>query len=69
MVDQNAHRKGAGLQLLQIPLGATEKFDIVERVYIETSQHTMGFYRKFGFELTQSTFNGFGQALIIAPLA
>ncbi len=60
--------KGLGRELTEFRIGkAREKFDGLPLV-ISTSQHTQGFYEKFGFRLVSHTPDGFGPGLDICRM-
>lgn len=64
MVTRTQLHQGIGLQLLQkrleffLPLAPQ-----VERILVNTTQKTEGFFRKFGFSVVERELNGFGSGL------
>ena len=63
MVARDLHGRGIGRMLTEARLALARETPGVERVGLETSQHTFGFYEKFGFRTTKITPNGFGAGL------
>lgn len=51
MVRRERHAQGIGAYLLAVRLDAIVNTTRAERVGLATSQHTQGFYRRFGFEV------------------
>ena len=68
MVRNDLLGTGLGTQLTEFRIGqAHEQFGDLPLV-ISTSQHTRGFYEKFGFELTEHTPNGFGPGIDVCKM-
>ena len=63
MVDRALQGQGIGLALTKARLEAIRATAGVERVVIETSQHSAGFYDRLGFRVTEVTENGFAPGL------
>src|SRR5690606_11408188 len=68
MVRNDLLGTGLGRQLTEFRIRqARERFGDLPLV-ISTSQHTRGFYEKFGFELTEHTPNGFGPGIDVCKM-
>ena len=63
MVARDRQGQGIGLALTRARLEAIGAAPGVERVVIETSQRSAGFYDRLGFRVTEVTENGFGPGL------
>ena len=64
MVRGDQHGRGLGTQLTQGRLDWLRcHWPAVSHVRIETSQHTEGFYARFGFEVVEREQDGFGPGL------
>jgi len=63
MVHRQYHGQSLGTQLLRYRLEQLLQSHHCERVVIDTSQHTQGFYRKYGFEVTDVIRHGYGENL------
>ncbi|MDV3468426.1 GNAT family N-acetyltransferase [Stenotrophomonas sp. C3(2023)] len=63
MVDPALHGQGLGTKLLLARLDAVRLTPGVERIVLDTSQHTQGFYARFGFVATAVTPDGYGAGL------
>ncbi|MCY1125993.1 GNAT family N-acetyltransferase [Frigidibacter sp. RF13] len=63
MVDRPLHGTGLGTQLTEARLALARALPGIDEVILSTSQHTRGFYERFGFAVTQITRDGFGQGL------
>ena len=63
MVDRAFHGRGLGTILTEARLSLARTIPGVAEVGLETSQHTHGFYEKFGFIVTKVTPDGFGPGL------
>lgn len=63
MVHPKLHRKGLGTILLLARLQALRLIPDVECVLLDTSQHTQGFYARFGFVMKQVVRDGYGAGL------
>ena len=68
MIRSDHHGTGKGRELTEFRLAmAKEQFGDLP-VVIDTSQHTQGFYGKFGFQITERRPNGFGPGLDICKM-
>ena len=63
MVAQDLHGQGLGRALTQARLDAIRAVPGVASVSMNTSQHTQGFYARFGFETVKVTPDGFGPGI------
>lgn len=63
MVDNSLHRQGIGRFLLLARLQRICQEPDVERVFINTSQHSYGFFEKIGFVVESIVENGFTEGL------
>ncbi|MDO6708605.1 GNAT family N-acetyltransferase [Photobacterium sp. 1_MG-2023] len=63
MVHRAYHGTGVGSLLAQYRLDLIRDQQCSPRVQIDTSQHTQGFYARFGFEITEVVHNGFGEEI------
>ena len=63
MVDRTLQGQGLGTSLTKARLAAARAMSDVDELRLETSQHTRGFYERFGFEVTKVTPDGFGAGL------
>ena len=64
MVRGDQHGMGLGDELTRSRLDWLRRhWPAVSHVRIDTSQHTEGFYARFGFEVTERTPDGFGPGL------
>ncbi|AYM76227.1 GNAT family N-acetyltransferase [Janthinobacterium agaricidamnosum] len=63
MVAQDVHGQGLGRALTQARLDAIRAVPQVARVSMNTSQHTQGFYARFGFVPVKVTPDGFGPGI------
>ena len=63
MVDRAQHRTGIGRILTQARLDAARATPGVRQVRLDTSQHTKGFYARFGFVVEQVVPDGYGPGL------
>ena len=63
MVDRARQGRGIGQSLTRARLEALRLSPGVERVAIETSQHSAGFYDRLGFRVTAVTPDGFAPGL------
>ena len=60
--------KGLGLELTEFRIQKTREKYAGLPLVISTSQHTQGFYEKFGFRLVSHTPDGFGPGLDICKM-
>ena len=68
MIREDHLGTGRGKELTEFRINkAREKFGGLALV-ISTSQHTQGFYEKFGFRLTEHTPDGFGPGIDICKM-
>ncbi|MCS4243544.1 putative GNAT family N-acyltransferase [Rhizobium sp. BIGb0125] len=63
MVDQSMHGQGLGRLLTDARLQAIRKQPSVQRVRLDTSQHTHAFYSRFGFSVEKVEKDGYGPGL------
>lgn len=63
MVSRSNHRAGVGSLLLQHRINHVKKSLGSIPIKLDTSQHTAGFFKKFGFEIEEEEENGFGSGL------
>ena len=63
MVRQEKHRKGLGRTLTHRRIDAAKADPNVRVIALECSQHTTGFYERFGFRVTDVEPDGFGPGL------
>lgn len=63
MVHAERHRQGLGRALTLTRLEKIAEFPCVEKVVMNTSQETVGFYLKMGFRLVRQIPNGYREGL------
>lgn len=63
MVARDLHGTGLGSLLVAARLNAAKAVAGLRQVRIDTSQHTQGFYRRFGFALEKVVPEGYGPGL------
>ena len=63
MVRQEKHRKGLGRHLIHARIDAAKRDPGVHLIALNTSQHTTGFYERFGFRVTEVERDGYGPGL------
>jgi predicted GNAT family N-acyltransferase len=63
MVDQSLHGQGLGRLLTEARLQAIRKQPAIQRVRLDTSQHTHAFYARFGFTVERVETDGYGPGL------
>lgn len=63
MVARACHRSGLGTRLTAARIDAARAQPGVRRVRLDTSQHTAGFYRRFGFATDVVVADGYGPGL------
>ena len=63
MVRQEKHRRGYGRTLTHARIDAAKRDPSVRVIALECSQHTTGFYERFGFRVTSVERDGFGPGL------
>ena len=63
MAAQDLHGTGIGIRLLSARLDALRRIGGVRRVTLDTSQHSQGFYARFGFRPLGVTPDGYGPGL------
>ena len=59
---------GLGRQLTEYRIERSKEFFGGRPLFISTSQHTQGFYEKFGFRLTKHEPDGFGPGIDICEM-
>ena len=63
MVDNELHGQGLGRVLTEARIAAARATPGISRVILNTSQHTQGFYARFGFETEKVTPDGFAPGI------
>jgi len=63
MVDNGLHRQGVGRALTEARIAAARDTPGIRRVILNTSQHTQGFYARFGFETMKVTPDGYAPGI------
>lgn len=63
MVEGRLHGAGLGRQLTEARIAAARAIDGIREVRLDTSQHTEGFYRRFGFRIEAVTPDGFAPGI------
>ena len=63
MVDRALHRQRLGSQLTEARLAQARTIPGIDQLTLATSQHTQGFYARFGFVATRVTPDGFAPGL------
>ena len=63
MVRQDKHRRGFGRTLIHARIDAAKRDAAVRVIALNTSQHTTGFYERFGFHVTGREPDGYGPGL------
>ena len=63
LVDNDPHRRGLGRVLTEGRIAAARGTPGITRVILNTSQHTQGFYARFGFEVETVTPDGFAPGI------
>lgn len=63
MVHRLYHRRGFGAEITDFRMAQIKRISSIDRIKIETSQLTQGFYAKRGFEVTDIVENGYGQGI------
>jgi len=63
MVDPAHQRRGMGAALLRYRLAYLQTMPLMRAVELSTSQHTQGFYQRFGFAVVDVVRDGFGPGL------
>ncbi|WOB50325.1 GNAT family N-acetyltransferase [Xanthomonas hydrangeae] len=63
MVHPTLHRQGLGTDLLLARLEALRLTPNIQRVVLDTSQHTQAFYARFGFVAQHVVRDGYGAGL------
>ncbi|MNS76745.1 Acetyltransferase (GNAT) family protein [compost metagenome] len=63
MVDNGLHGQGLGRVLTEARIAAARATPGITRVKLCTSQHTQGFYARFGFEAVKITPDGFAPGI------
>lgn len=63
MVARELHGTGLGSLITTARLRAAQATPGVEQVRLDTSQHTQGFYRRFGFQVEKIVPDGYGPGL------
>lgn len=68
MVDRAHHKRGLGEILLRARLDAMSASHTVHAVEIQTSQHTQGFFERFGFVVQVVTSDGFAPGIDLVAM-
>jgi len=63
MVHREFHRHGYGTALLRYRLERIRRLFGEVIIRVETSQHSKGFFEKYGFETKETKLDGFGPAI------
>ena len=63
MVDNDLHGQGLGRVLTEARIAAARATPGIARVILNTSQHTQGFYARFGFEAEKVTPDGYAPGI------
>lgn len=63
MVDRTCHGQGLGRALTEARLRVAATKPGLRRIRLDTSQHTQGFYARFGFRTLSVTPDGYGPGL------
>lgn len=63
MVEHSLHGTGLGKRLLLERLNRLVQIPKVEEIYLDTSQHTAGFFERLGFITEEITLNGYWDGL------
>jgi N-acetylglutamate synthase-like GNAT family acetyltransferase len=63
MVLRSCHKQGIGRRLLEYRLRQISLMNPKPVIGIDTSQHTSDFFKHFGFEVSETIENGYGQGL------
>jgi len=63
LVDQRFHKQGIGRLLTQARIDHAKTSTAIERLLLDTSQLTVGFYEKFGFRTVKVIKDGYGPGL------
>jgi N-acetylglutamate synthase-like GNAT family acetyltransferase len=63
MVRADSHKLGLGRYLLLFRLREITKVGGIERVHLDTSQHSAPFYEKQGFKVSRTVKDGYGPGL------
>ncbi|ASR42205.1 GNAT family N-acetyltransferase [Xanthomonas citri pv. mangiferaeindicae] len=63
MVARDHHRQGLGRRLLEARIAWCRRTPGIERIVLDTSQHTCAFYARFGFRVERVTPDGYGPDL------
>ncbi|ABC28154.1 predicted acyltransferase [Hahella chejuensis KCTC 2396] len=63
MLARTRHKTGLGEQLLRHRLKQATRLHPGKEIMIETSQHTQGFFARYGFEIEKSEIDGFGEGI------
>jgi predicted GNAT family N-acyltransferase len=63
MVEQGLHRSGVGAALLHRRLALLFEDSEVDQVELSTSQHSAGFFKRFGFSSVQTEPDGFAPGI------
>lgn len=63
IIDAGFHGQGLGRQLVEARLAAARSIPGLTNVRLDTSQHTTGFYGRFGFETVSVVRDGYAPGL------
>ncbi|NIJ27719.1 GNAT family N-acetyltransferase [Brevundimonas terrae] len=63
MVDNDLHGHGLGRMLTEARIAAAQATPEIRRIILNTSQHTQGFYARFGFKPEKITPDGFAPGI------
>lgn len=62
MVDRHLHKRKIGLEMTSLRIKKMSEKG-VKKILMDTSQKSVGFYQKLGFEITEKIKNGYGKNL------
>ncbi len=62
-IHKDYHKKGFGKKLLEFRLNTIKALHPGHSVYIDTTQHSVGFYEKYGFKTTLITKDFYAQGM------
>lgn len=68
MVDRSHHRRGLGAQLLAARVGQIEEDGGFDAIRLATSQHSAGFFSRFGFVAEVTVADGYGPGIDLCEM-
>lgn len=63
MIRRDAHRRGYGRRLLLARLASLARVPDIDRIMLDTSQHSRGFFERMGFRVLRVTTDAYGAGL------